>query len=60
MKLSKGGFRLSKNGSIIWSVEKEAIQKDTYCGQSIKEEGIYHFFERQQGSKFIYSVSNIS
>ena len=54
MRINKSGFRLSKNGSILLSIEKEAIKKDTFCGQSIKENGTYYFLDRKQGSTYVY------
>lgn len=54
MKTTATGYRISKNGSIIPSIEKEAIKKTSYEGNCIKEEGIYYFFNRRQGNTFIY------
>lgn len=54
MKLTPTGFRISKNGSIINSIEKEAVKSETYLGGSIKEDGTYYFFNRKQGNLFIY------
>jgi hypothetical protein len=59
MKLTRTGYRISKNGSVIDSIEKEAITLDCYrsyvlAGKSIKRDGIYYFFNRKQGNTYIY------
>ena len=54
MKLTKGGFRISKNGSIINSIEKEAIRSMTYLGYSLKDNGTYYFLNRIQAGVYIY------
>ena len=54
MKTTITGYRILKNGRVMTSVEKEAIQENMYLGQQIKENGIYYFFSRKQGSKYIY------
>ncbi len=54
MKLTATGFRISKNGNIIPTIEKEAIKKYKYEGQMIKENGIYYFFSRRQSNTFVY------
>jgi len=50
----KNGYRLNKNGKQIETIESEAIIKTSFEGNSIKEEGTYYFFNRKQGSNFIY------
>ena len=54
MKLTATGYRVTKNGSIMKSIEKDAIKEDMYLGQMIKEDGTYYFFNRKQGDTFIY------
>lgn len=54
MKLTKTGFRISKNGSILTSIEKEAFASAADLGASTKQNGTYYFFNRKQGNKFIY------
>lgn len=54
MKLTKNGYRISKNGNVINSIEKDAIVEDMYLGKMIKDSGIYHFFNRKQGNLFVY------
>lgn len=54
MKLTKTGFRISKNGSILTSIEKEAFTSATDLGNSTKQNGVYYFFNRKQGSTYIY------
>ncbi len=54
MKLTKTGFRITRNGNVLTNIEKDAIQKDKHLGQVIKEDGEYYFFNRKQGNIFIY------
>ena len=54
MKLTKTGYRISKNGSVIDSIENEAIAKQSFEGDLIKDNGLYYFFNRKQGDLFIY------
>jgi len=54
MKTTATGYRISKNGSIIPSIEKEAIKKYKFSGSFFKENGVYYFFNRKQGNIFIY------
>lgn len=54
MKLSKNGYRLTKNGAVIDGIEKEAFVSEVYLGASTKTVGIYYFFNRKQGNQFIY------
>ena len=54
MKLTRTGYRISKNGKINLAIEKDAIIKGKDCGISIKVDGSYYFFDRKQGSDFIY------
>jgi zona occludens toxin (predicted ATPase) len=53
-KLTQNGYRITKNGNVIDSIEKEAIKEDVYLGLQIKEDGTYYFFDRKQGSTYIY------
>jgi len=50
---NKNGFRLNKNGKPILSEQGE-IMHDNYKGSSYKENGVYYFFLRTKGGKFIY------
>ncbi len=54
MKLTTRGYRISKNGSVINSIEKEAIKKPKDMGYCIKDNGTYYFFSRKQGETYIY------
>ena len=45
---------VKKNGSILKSIEKNAIKEDIYLGYTIKEDGVYYFFSRKQGDIYIY------
>lgn len=54
MKLTKTGYRITKNGSVLTSIEKEAIKQTEYKGNMIKENSTYYFFNRKQGNVFIY------
>ncbi len=53
-KLTKTGCRITKNGSIITSIEKDAIKEDMYLGPQFKENGTYYFFDRRQNGIYIY------
>lgn len=54
MKTTKTGYRISKRGSIIPSIEKEAFTSNVNLGQLTKQDGVYYFFNRKQGNTFIY------
>jgi len=54
MKLTNRGYRISKNGRVLNSIEEGAIQENVFKGNSFKKEGTYFFFERMQGDTFIY------
>ena len=54
MKTNIKGYRISRNGSLILSIEKEAIQENMYLGHTIKENGTYYFFSRKQGETYVY------
>ena len=43
MKLTITGCRISKNGSIITSIEKEALTRYNYLGSCTKKDGIYYY-----------------
>ena len=43
-KLNPRGFRVTKNGSLIKSIEKEAFKSTTDLGKSTKQNGTYYFF----------------
>ncbi len=53
-KLTKTGYRISKTGKVIDSIESEAFKSDKFLGQSTKIVGIYYFFNRKQGNIFVY------
>ena len=53
-KLTKTGCRITKNGNVITSIEKDAIKEDMYLGKLIKENGVYYYFNRKQGDYYIY------
>ena len=53
-KLNPRGYRVTKNGSLIRSFEKEAIKKDADLGNVIKVYGTYYFFNRKQGDTYVY------
>lgn len=54
MKLTKTGYRISKNGSVLKSIEKDAFKSSEYLGTSTKQNGVYYFFNRKQGNIYIY------
>jgi hypothetical protein len=54
MKTTANGYRIRKNGSVIKSIEAEAITRLEHEGTSIKENGTYYFFNRKQGLLYIY------
>ena len=54
MRTTKNGYRLNKNGKPIQSIESEAIVKSIKEGETIKEKGVYYFFDRKQGNNYIY------
>lgn len=54
MKTTKTGYRITKNGVPIKSIEADAIVKSESHGNLIKENGTYYFFNRKQGSQFVY------
>lgn len=43
-KLTKTGYRLSKNGSVIDSIESEALTSNTYLGSLTKKRRYALFF----------------
>jgi hypothetical protein len=53
-KLTKTGYRISKNGAVINGIESDAVKKYNFCGTCIKENGIYYFLNRLQGYTFVY------
>jgi len=54
MKLTLTGYRISKNGSLINSIEKEAFKSNVHLGKMTKQNGNYYFFNRKQGSIYVY------
>ena len=56
-KLTRTGYRTSKNGCVIDSIEKESYKSTTYLGSSTKVNGEYYFFDRKQGELYIYLSS---
>lgn len=53
-KLTKTGYRISKNGTVIDSIESNALTSNTYLGSLTKKDGTFYFFERKQGNIYIY------
>lgn len=53
-RLTNSGCRITKNGNVITSIEKEAIKEEMYLGQLIKDNGTYYYFNRKQGDYYIY------
>jgi len=54
MKLTQTGYRISKRGAVIDSIEKDALKSSSDLGEVIKQDGTYYYFNRKQGSTFIY------
>ena len=54
MKLTKTGFRISKKGTIIESIERDAITSVKDLGKLTKVNGTYYYFERKQGNVYVY------
>ncbi len=54
MKLTLRGYRISKNGSIMSSIEKEAFTSSKNLGLSTKQNGTYYLFDRKQGETYVY------
>ena len=54
MKLTKTGYRITKNGNVLTSFEKESLRSSLYLGESTKKDGVYYFFNRKQGSNYVY------
>jgi len=54
MKTTKTGYRISKNGNVINSIEKEAFKSSVNLGNVCKREGVYYFFNRKQKDVYIY------
>lgn len=54
MKLTLTGYRISKNGSIIDSIERDAFKSTEYLGVCTKQNGIYYYFNRKQSNFYIY------
>ena len=54
MKLTSRGYRITKNGNIMNSIEKEAVKEVMYLGPQINEGGTYYFFNRKQGETYVY------
>jgi hypothetical protein len=53
-KISNAGYRITRNGSIIPTIEKEAFKSPEYLGQVIKRNSCYYFFNRKQGNIYVY------
>ena len=56
MKLTRTGYRINQNGKTIKSIEKDAYQSDIYLGEYAKVDGGYYYFNRKQGTKYIYTL----
>jgi len=54
MITTKNGYRLTKNGNPIKSIESNALVTESFKANPIKENGTYYFFNRKQGNNFIY------
>ena len=54
MKTTANGFRITKNGNVMLTIEEEAIQATSFQGNLIKQEGEYYFYNRRQGNIFVY------
>jgi hypothetical protein len=54
MKLTNTGYRITKNGNVMNTIEKEAFKSTSYLGRSTKQNSVYYFFNRKQGDTFIY------
>jgi hypothetical protein len=54
MKITKSGYRISRNGSVINSIEKESFKSKIDLGKVTKQDGTYYFFNRKQGDTYIY------
>lgn len=54
MKITSNGYRITKNGTVLKSIEKEAYKSISYLGNFIKVGSIYYFLNRKQGNTFIY------
>jgi hypothetical protein len=54
MKTTKTGYRISKTGKVITSTESDAFKSFEFLGNTTKQNGTYYFFDRKQGSVFVY------
>ncbi len=54
MKLTVTGYRISRNGSVINSIEKEAFKSNVDLGKMTKQNGTYYFYNRKQGNVYVY------
>ena len=54
MKLTKTGYRISKNGNVIKGFEDGSLLRSKYHGETVKVFGTYYFFNRKQGDTFVY------
>jgi len=54
MKTTKNGYRVTKNGSVLNSIEPDSYKVGEYKGYAIKEDGTYYFFNRKQGETYVY------
>lgn len=53
-KLTATGYRISRLGNIMKSIEKEAVVHTAYEGNVLKLDGTYYYFNRNQNGSFIY------
>jgi len=53
VRTSVNGFRLNRNGKAILTDVGEKV-KNKYEGELFKENGVYYYFDRKRGDKFIY------
>jgi len=53
-KLTNTGCRITKNGTVLTSIEPDAVISANFMGNAYKSNGTYYFFQRKQGTHFIY------
>lgn len=54
MKLTLAGYRINRNGKVIHAIEDVAFTSTDYIGGVTKQNGIYYYFNRNQGGVYIY------
>ena len=53
IKKTVNGFRLNRNGKAILNDVGEKVKNKYEC-ELFKENGVYYYFDRKRGDKFIY------